>query len=115
MLPRSGKPWARGVYVETANRFQGLERRVIIALQPLSGAPRVTDFNAEAGRACVALSRHRIACLLVARDGILDVLDRAVPDYDRYLERPDDPLYDGLRAHRTILELLEGRNLIVRH
>lgn len=104
----------QGVYVETANRFQGLERRVIVALHPMSGAEHMTDFNVEAGRMCVALSRHRIACIMVARDGLLDVLDRAVPEDERHLGRPDDPVYEGMRAHRTLMELLEARNTIIR-
>jgi AAA domain len=103
-----------GVYVETANRFQGLERRVIVALHPMSGAERLTEFNGEAGRACVALSRHRIACLIVGRDGISEALDRAVLEDERHLGRPDDPLYDGMRAHRTLMEQLEARGLIER-
>lgn len=103
-----------GVYVETADRFQGRERRVIVALHPLSGAERVTEFNLESGRACVALSRHRIACLIVGRDGISDALDRAVLEDERHLGRPDDPLFDGMRAHRTLMEQLEARTLIAR-
>jgi len=103
-----------GVYVETANRFQGLERRVIVALHPISGAERVTEFNCEAGRACVALSRHRIACVIVGRDGISEALDRAVLEDERHLGRPDDPLFDGMRAHRTLMEQLEARALIER-
>jgi len=102
------------VYVETANRFQGLERKVIIALHPISGAERVTAFNAEAGRVCVALSRHRLACIVVGRDGVADAIDRAVLEEERYLCAPDDPLYEGIRAHRTLIEQLENRDLVVR-
>ena len=43
----------RDVHVETANRFQGLERKVIFTLHPLSGKHRPTEFAAEAGRMCV--------------------------------------------------------------
>jgi hypothetical protein len=103
-----------GVYIETANRFQGLERRVIVALHPLSGAERLTGFNSEAGRACVALSRHRLACIVVSRDGIAEAIDRAVLKEERSLGSPDDPLYEGIRAHRTLIEQLEARNLVIR-
>jgi hypothetical protein len=102
------------VYVETAHRYQGLERKVIIVLHPLSGSDRVTVFNAEAGLSCVALSRHRIACILVGRDGIAGAIDRAVLEEERHLGSPDDPLYDGIRAHRTLMEQLERRGLILR-
>jgi hypothetical protein len=109
---RQGVP--ADVYVETANRFQKLERRLIFALHPMSGAERITEFRIEPGRACVALSRHRVACVVVGRDGILDVLDRAVPEDERYLGRADDPVFAGLRAHRTLMEQLELRNAVVR-
>ena len=46
---RQGVP--ADVYVETANRFQGLERRVVIALHPMSGVERITDSGGA--RACV--------------------------------------------------------------
>jgi hypothetical protein len=109
---RQGVP--DGVYVETANRFQGLERRVVIALHPMSGAERITDFRIAPGRACVALSRHRVACIMIGRGGILDVLDRAVLEDERHLGSPDDPVYAGLRAHRTLIGLLEQRSAILR-
>ena len=87
---------------------------MIVALHPMSGAMRLTEFRAEAGRACVALSRHRVACIMVGRDGILDLLDRAVPEDECFLGRPDDPVFEGLRAHRTLMERLEQRNAVIR-
>jgi hypothetical protein len=102
----------RDVHVETANRFQGLERKVIIALHPLSGKARPTEFAAEAGRMCVAISRHRVACIMVSRDGIREVLDRLVPDDGRFLGQIGDPFFDGWRAHSTLCAALENRNAI---
>jgi hypothetical protein len=104
----------RGVHVETANRFQGLERKVIIALHPLSGKVRPTEFAAEAGRMCVAISRHRAACIMVSRDGIREVLDRLVPDDGRFLGQIGDSFFDGWRAHSILCTALESRNAIVR-
>jgi AAA domain len=104
----------RQVHVETANRFQGLERKVIIALHPLSGKHRPTEFASEAGRMCVALSRHRVACIMVGRDGIREVLDRLVPDDARFLGQVGDPLFDGWRAHSSLCDALENRNAIIR-
>jgi hypothetical protein len=88
-------PALRDVHVETANRFQGLERKVILAMHPLSGQRRPTDFSAAAGRMCVAMSRHRVACIIVGRDGIRETLDRLVPDDIRFLGQIGDPLFDG--------------------
>jgi hypothetical protein len=105
---------APGVFVETANRFQGLERKVIVSLHPISGAERVSAFHVEAGRTCVALSRHRIACLVLGRDGVANAIDRAVLEEKRHLGCPDDSLYEGIRAHRALIEQLESRGLIVR-
>lgn len=103
-----------GVHVETANRFQGLERKLILSLHPLSGKMRLDGFSTEAGRMCVAASRHRVNCIIVGRDGVGDVLDRFAPDDGMYLGQVDDPYYDGWRAHRALDAGLEERNRIIR-
>jgi hypothetical protein len=104
----------RDVHVETANRFQGLERKVILALHPLSGQRRPTEFSAAAGRMCVAVSRHRVACIMIGRDGIRETLDRLVPDDGRYLGQIGDPFFDGWQAHATLARALEERAAIIR-
>jgi AAA domain len=102
------------VHVETANRFQGLERKITIALHPLSGKHCLTEFAAEAGRMCVAVSRHRVACILIGRDGIRETLDHLVPDGGRFLGQIGDPLFEGWRAHSAFWMALENRNAIIR-
>ena len=102
------------VHVETANRFQGLERKVIIALHPLSGRRRVTEFALEAGRMCVAISRHRVACIIIGRDGVRECLDDLPADEGRFLGQSDDPFFDGWRAHSRLWTALESRNAIIR-
>jgi hypothetical protein len=104
----------RLVHVETANRFQGSERKVIIALHPLSGKQRPNEFAAEAGRMCVAVSRHRVACIMVGRDGIREVLDRLVPDDSRFLGQIGDALFDGWQAHSSLCAALENRSAVMR-
>ena len=59
----------------TANRLQGREFDVMIMLHPLSGRRDATAFHLEAGRLCVLASRHRHACVVVARAGIPELLD----------------------------------------
>jgi hypothetical protein len=66
---------ARGVVVDTANRLQGREFDLTIVLHPLSGRRDATAFHLEAGRLCVLCSRHRHACIVVARAGIPELLD----------------------------------------
>ena len=107
-------PTLRDVHVETANRFQGIERKVVVALHPLSGKFRPNEFAAEAGRMCVAISRHRVACIMVGRDGVRKVLERLVPDDGRYLGQVGDPFFDGWQAHAKLCTALENRNAIVR-
>ena len=95
--------WSR-VLVETADRFQGLERRVMLVWHPLSGRADVSAFHLDSGRLCVMLSRHRIAAVVVGREGIDARLGRAVPQSDRALGVEGDPVYEGWRAHRTVLQ-----------
>jgi len=77
------------IRVDTANRLQGAEFDVTIVLHPLSGRSDATAFHLEAGRLCVLASRHRHACIIVARAGIADILD-AHPS--------DEPIHLGVRA-----------------
>jgi hypothetical protein len=68
-------PDLAAVTVDTANRLQGREFDVTIVLHPLSGRRDATAFHLEAGRLCVLTSRHRHACIVVARAGIPELLD----------------------------------------
>ena len=63
------------IVVDTANRLQGREFDVVIVLHPLSGRRDATAFHLECGRLCVLTSRHRHACIVVARAGIPELLD----------------------------------------
>jgi hypothetical protein len=101
------------VFVETANRFQGLERPVMLVHHPLSGRTDAAEFHLDAGRLCVMLSRHRVACFVLARAGILDTLDRYAPSGDRVLGIDRDAEFEGWRAHVTIQEQLRIRGAVV--
>ncbi|HUZ35916.1 MAG TPA: AAA family ATPase, partial [Streptosporangiaceae bacterium] len=68
-------PGLAGIAVDTANRLQGREFDVTIVLHPLSGRRDAAAFHLEAGRLCVLASRHRHACVVVARAGIPELLD----------------------------------------
>lgn len=94
------------IFVETANRFQGIERPFMFVHHPLSGRADATAFHLDAGRLCVMLSRHRIACWIFGRQGISEQLTRFAPAGERALGIDDDPEYRGWRAHLTLLAAL---------
>lgn len=95
-----------GVFVETANRFQGIERPFMFVHHPLSGRADASAFHLDAGRLCVMLSRHRIGCWIFARQGISQQLVRFSPVGNRALGIDDDPEYRGWRAHLTLMASL---------
>ncbi|GGR41685.1 hypothetical protein GCM10010282_38150 [Streptomyces roseolus] len=94
-----------GITVDTANRLQGREFDVTLVWHPLSGRQDASDFHMETGRLCVLLSHHRFACIVVARAGITDLLDRHPRSSPVYLDVP--PKFpDGWRAHQVVMEYL---------
>ena len=103
-------PSLSGVFVETANRFQGVERPFMFVHHPLSGRADATAFHLDAGRLCVMLSRHRIGCWIFGRQGITEQLTRFSPMGDRALGIDDDLEYQGWRAHLTFLAALSRAN-----
>ncbi|MFF4884748.1 AAA family ATPase [Streptomyces nigra] len=95
-----------GITVDTANRLQGREFDVTLVWHPLSGRHDASAFHLETGRLCVLLSRHRFACIVVARAGIRDLLDRHPRSSPVYLDVP--PKFpDGWRAHQVVMGRLE--------
>ena len=101
------------VFVETADRFQGLERPIMLVYHPLSGRSDADTFHLDAGRMCVALSRHRVACFIVSRSGVREMLLRYAPTGDRVLGIDEDPEYEGWRAQLRIAEELARAGRVV--
>ncbi|MEU8338297.1 AAA family ATPase [Micromonospora tulbaghiae] len=100
-------PAGAGITVDTANRLQGREYDVTIVLHPLSGRRDATAFHLESGRLCVLASRHRHACVVVARAGIGELLD-AYPSTERvHLDVPVK-FPDGWEANQTVLTHLDA-------
>ena len=95
-----------GLVVDTANRLQGREYDVTVVLHPLSGRRDATAFHLEAGRLCVLASRHRQACVVVARAGIRDLLDTHPSGGPVHLHEPVR-FPDGWAANQTVLGHLE--------
>lgn len=79
----------QGIRVTTPERWQGLERPVMIAVHPLSGVTLPSSFDLETGRLCVMASRHRSACIFVTRDHVGTTLDTHLPVADQALGRSD--------------------------
>jgi len=95
-------PSAAGVTVDTANRLQGREYDLTIVLHPLSGRRDATAFHLESGRLCVLTSRHRHACVVVARAGIADLLDAHPSTEPVHLNVPVK-FPDGWEANQSML------------
>jgi len=94
------------IVVDTANRLQGREFGVVIALHPLSGRRDATEFHIEAGRLCVLTSRHNTACIVVSRAGVQRQLDDYPHNRPVWLNAPMQPV-DGWTANRTFLKRLQ--------
>ncbi len=95
-------PGLAGITVDTANRLQGREFDVVIVWHPLSGRRDATAFHLEAGRLCVLTSRHRHACIVVARAGIAELLDAHPSTEPVHLNVPAK-FPDGWEANQSVL------------
>jgi hypothetical protein len=98
------------VTVDTANRLQGREYDVTVVLHPLSGRRDATAFHLEAGRLCVLASRHRQACIVVARAGIRELLDAHPSSEPVHLHEPVK-FPDGWAANQTVMAHLENHRV----
>ncbi|WP_126643218.1 AAA family ATPase [Embleya hyalina] len=101
---------ATEIVVDTANRLQGREFDVTVVLHPLSGRRDATEFHLETGRLCVLASRHRHACLVVARAGIPELLDAHPTANPVHLGVPVS-FPDGWEANQAVLAEL-GRHRV---
>ena len=80
---------ANQVRIDTPERWQGLERPVMIAVHPLSGVVDPSAFDLETGRLCVMSSRHQAGLILLTRDHIGETLRNYVPSAGQAPGRPD--------------------------
>jgi len=102
----------RGVRVTTPERWQGLQRPVMIAVHPLSGIATPSSFDLETGRLCVMASRHRSACFFVTRDNVGRTLDSHLPAADQALGC-HDIVGRGHAQHTAFWKYHEERDLVV--
>ena len=100
--------------VATPEVWQGLERPLMIVHHPLSGADLASSFSLDPGRMCVSLSRHKYACVIVARAGVEHALKAALPASGaRPLGSPDRS-WQGLQFQRLFWHELKHLGRIVR-
>jgi hypothetical protein len=103
-------PAGAGITVDTANRLQGREYDVTVVLHPLSGRRDATAFHLEAGRLCVLTSRHRHACVVVARAGIAELLDAHPSTEPVHLNVPAK-FPDGWEANHAVMAHLKAHRI----
>jgi len=99
------------IRIDTPERWQGLERPVMIAVHPLSGVTDPSAFDLETGRLCVMASRHQAAFILLTRDHIGETLRNYVPSASQAPGRPD-VIGRGHDAHLKFWEQLEAAGAI---
>lgn len=104
--------WANQIRVDTPERWQGLERPVMIAVHPLSGVADPSAFDLETGRLCVMASRHQAGFILLTRDHVGETLRNYVPSAEQAPGRPD-VVGHGHNAHLTFWTQLERQNSVV--
>ena len=109
---RELSPKYASIRVTTPERWQGLEKPVMVAVHPLSGVMAPSAFDLETGRLCVMASRHQSACFFVTRDHVGATLDDHLPLADQALGC-HDAVGKGHALHRAFLEYHRERNLIV--
>jgi hypothetical protein len=78
-----------GARVDTAERWQGLQRHVMIVVHPLSGLEEPSSFDLETGRLCVMASRHRVGLVILAREGVGNTHDGLIVSADQAVGRAD--------------------------
>lgn len=97
---------ANEIRIDTPERWQGLERPVMVAVHPLSGVTDPSAFDLETGRLCVMASRHQAGFILLTRDHVGETLRNYVPSAGQAPGRPD-VVGRGHDAHLKFWEQLE--------
>jgi hypothetical protein len=92
-----------GIKVDTPERLQGLERRVFIAVHPLTNVTHPSEFDLETGRLCVMASRHQNALFIFSRSHVRPMLDTANIVSGHAPSRRDLTGH-GVRNHKQFLD-----------
>jgi len=101
------------VMVDTPEIWQGGQRPLMVIKHPLLHATRPDDFDLEAGRWCVMLSRHLHGCVIVGRQNVGSVLESYRHDCGRTASGAEDSTWRGYRAHAGVWDALSRRNRLI--
>jgi hypothetical protein len=105
-------PELSGISVDTPERWQGLQKPIMIAVHPLSGVTAPSQFDLSTGRLCVMASRHQVGMIFVARDHVGKTIEDVIPYATQAPGQPDD-IGRGRRAHLEFWNLLKDRGRVV--
>ena len=100
------------VRIDTPERWQGLQKPIMIAVHPLSGVTDPSDFDLSTGRLCVMASRQQAAMIFVSRDHVGYTIENVIPSATQAPGEPDS-VGQGRRAHLEFWELLKNNNRVV--
>ena len=106
-------PVFSNISVDTPERWQGLERPIMIVIHPLSSVIDPSDFDLETGRLCVMASRHQVALVIISRDHVGKTLKSFIPEATQAPGQPD-VLGKGHAAHSLFWNSLSSKNRIVK-
>ncbi len=104
---------AAGVVCETPERWQGLERPLMLAVHPLSSTLQPSAFDLATGRLCVMASRHKAALMVFSRAHIADTLGEHRPEATQAPSRPDD-VGRGHARHMDFWRAIERSGRVAR-
>jgi hypothetical protein len=104
----------RLAFADTPEVIQGRQTDIMIVKHPLSGLTAASSFDLDPGRLCVMLSRHRSACIVLARDDVSEVLHSYEHDCGERLAGHEDVVWSGYLAHRSFWDALERQGRIFR-
>ncbi len=103
---------AGAVRVDTPERWQGLERALMVIVHPLSGVTEASVFDLATGRLCVMTSRHRAGLVIVSRDHVGATLERTLPRAEQCLGQRDEA-GRGRAQHRAVWQHLHEHGRVV--
>jgi len=101
------------VSVDTPERWQGLQRPIMIVVHPLSSVTDPSDFDLQTGRLCVMASRHQVALIIVTRDHVGKTLSGFIPEATQAPGQPDS-IGRGHVAHSVFWNALVKEDRIFR-
>lgn len=110
-ITKSIDPKYGAASVDTPERWQGLQRPVMVVVHPLSSVIDPSDFDLETGRLCVMASRHQVALIIVTRDHVGATLNGFIPEAAQAPGQPD-VVGRGHAAHSRFWNSLKRENRI---